>query len=225
VAAVLPPGLEPADEPRATAIVGRWQSNCVGDYEGGSISLAARHGDVEGDYVLAMYMSRDHPILFGRELFGEPKKHARVGLRRQGDRMLGWVERGGTVILEVAVELGPDEGASSEGRRTFNYKARPATDGDGLQEDAILTLAEFDSEVAVSRRGEGSVTVRSTVHDPLGEVPGLGQGAGRYVESDMTVRCRDLVRVDREAFLPYALGRMDDWSALDTVGTLRPPTP
>jgi hypothetical protein len=146
-----------------------------------------------------------------------------VGLRRQGDRMLGWVERCGTIILEVAVELGPDEGASREGRRTFNYKARPATDGAGLQEDAILTLAEFGIEISASRRGAGSVTVRSTVHDPLGDVPILGRGAGRYVESDMTVRCSDLARVDRDAFLPYALGRMDDWSALDTVGTLRPP--
>ncbi len=58
-------------------MIGRWQSNCVGDYCGGAIYVAARHEGVEGDYVLAMYMDADPAIIFGRDLFGEPKKQAR----------------------------------------------------------------------------------------------------------------------------------------------------
>jgi acetoacetate decarboxylase len=52
VQSVLPPGLEPADEPRVRAMIGRWRSNCVADFDGGAIYVAARHGDLEGDYVL-----------------------------------------------------------------------------------------------------------------------------------------------------------------------------
>ena len=81
-AAVLPPPLEPADTPRVTAMVGRWQSNCVGDFYGGAIYVAARHEDVDGSYVLAMYMDGDVPMIYGRDLFGEPKKLARSGLHR-----------------------------------------------------------------------------------------------------------------------------------------------
>ena len=57
-------------------MIGRWQSNCVGDYCGGALYVAARHEGVEGDYVLAMYMDADPAIVFGRDLFGEPKKRA-----------------------------------------------------------------------------------------------------------------------------------------------------
>ena len=41
VAEVLPPPLEPTDTPGVRAMVGRWQSNCVGDFYGGSIYVAA----------------------------------------------------------------------------------------------------------------------------------------------------------------------------------------
>ena len=85
VAEVLPPPLEPADAPAVRAMVGRWQSNCVGDFHGGSIYVSARHDGVEGEYVLAMYMSGDVPTIYGRDLFGEPKKIAESQLMRRGD--------------------------------------------------------------------------------------------------------------------------------------------
>ena len=85
VAAILPPPLEPADEPLISAMVGRWQSNCVGDFYGGAIYVAARHEGVEGSYVLAMYMDDDVPTIYGRDLFGEPKKLAEAELYRSGD--------------------------------------------------------------------------------------------------------------------------------------------
>ena len=37
IKSVLPPGFEPVSEPLVTAMVGRWRSNCVGDYCGGAI--------------------------------------------------------------------------------------------------------------------------------------------------------------------------------------------
>ena len=68
---LLPPGLEPTEEPLMVAMVGRWQSNCVADYDGGALYVAARHGDIAAAYVLAMYMTTDHAIIFGRDLFGD----------------------------------------------------------------------------------------------------------------------------------------------------------
>src|SRR5258708_32567940 len=66
VQSVLPPGLAPAGEPRVRAIIGRWRSHCVADFDGGAIYVAARHGALERDYVLPMYLDRDQPIIFGR---------------------------------------------------------------------------------------------------------------------------------------------------------------
>jgi acetoacetate decarboxylase len=71
VTSVLPPSLEPASEPLVTAMVGRWRSNCVGDYARGAIYLMARHQMIEAPYVLAIYMDADYAIMFGRDFFGE----------------------------------------------------------------------------------------------------------------------------------------------------------
>ena len=48
VSRILPPPLEPADEPLVSAMVGRWRSNCVGDYDGGAIYVSATYDGIEG---------------------------------------------------------------------------------------------------------------------------------------------------------------------------------
>jgi acetoacetate decarboxylase len=213
---VLPPPLEPADAPRVTAMVGRWQSNCVGDFFGGAIYVAARHDGVDGDYVLAMYMDNDVPTIYGRDLFGEPKKIARSGLHRHGERFQGWVERGGVRLIELHGQLETDLGASEAEGVNFNFKARPAADGAGLEEDAILTRATFQTIVTAGREGAGSVVLRGTVHDPLDELPVREVLRGRFLECDLIASCRAVARVPADVFLPYHHGRHDDWSALDT---------
>lgn len=219
VEAVLPPGLEPRDEPRVSAMVGRWRSNCVADFDGGAIYVAARHGDLEGDYVLAMYMDRDVPIIFGRELFGEPKKQAVSRLQRRGSHMAAWIERDGVRLIELEVELGEDLGPVQVDGLNFNYKALPSCDGIGLEDDAILTLATFANDLTVHRTGTGTIALRSTPHDPLGEIEVVSVLGASYTEGDLITSCRAGARVPADEFLPYALGRMDDWSQLDTEAT------
>jgi acetoacetate decarboxylase len=213
---LLPPGLEATETPRVTAMVGRWQSNCVGDFDGGAIYLEARHGELVGDYVLAMYMDRDQPIIYGRELFGEPKKQARSRLHKRGSRMNAYIERYGTRLIELDADLGEDEGPSTGEGVNFNYKAIPATHGIGLEWDAALTCARFESIVRVHRTGPGSVRLGCGVHDPLDEIPVIEVLNARYVEGDLLARAETLAYVPGADFLPYALGRTDDWSALDT---------
>jgi acetoacetate decarboxylase len=213
---LLPPGLESTGTPRVTVMVGRWQSNCVGDFDGGAVYLEARHRDIVGDYVLAMYMDRDQPIIYGRELFGEPKKQATSRLHKRGGHMNGRVDRHGTPLIAIEAELGDDEGASEGEGVNFNYKAIPATHGIGLEWDAALTCARFHSQVRVHRAGQGSVRLGHSVHDPLDELVVVEVLGARYVECDLAARAETLAYVPGADFVPYALGRTDDWSALDT---------
>ncbi|MEQ8660612.1 MAG: acetoacetate decarboxylase family protein, partial [Gammaproteobacteria bacterium] len=187
---LLPPGLETTGTPRVTVMVGRWQSNCVGDFDGGAVYIEARHGDRVGDYVLAMYMDRDQPIIYGRELFGEPKKQATSRLHKSGNRMNGRVDRYGVPLIEIDAELGADEGPSEGDGINFNYKAIPATHGIGLEWDAALTCAYFRSNVRVHRSGRGVVRLGHGVHDPLDELPVVEVSAARYVECDLVARDR-----------------------------------
>jgi acetoacetate decarboxylase len=216
VAHVLPPPLEPADQPRLSAMVGRWQSNCVGDYCGGAIYVGARHDGVEGDYVLAMYMDADPAIIFGRDLFGEPKKQARSQLYRSGTTFRAWIERGGVRLIDIQADLPEELGPSEAEGVNFNFKARPAVSGAGLEEDAILTLATFQTTVHAARAGTGSVAFGATVHDPLDELRVASVLGARFVECDIAAQSRAVTTVPAEQFLPYHHGRHDDWSALDT---------
>jgi len=218
VAALLPPPLEPADEPLLSAMVGRWQSNCVGDFSGGAIYVAARHDGIEGRYVLAMWMDGDVPTIYGRDLFGEPKKLAESRLHRRGNEYSAWLERGGVRLLELhaqlPTELGPSEGTGVN----FNFKARPASNGVGLEEDAILTRATFHSIVRGGRAGTGALTLLGTVHDPVDELPVVSIAGASYVECDLIASCTSVATVPADVFVPYHHGRHDDWSALDTEG-------
>jgi acetoacetate decarboxylase len=216
VRSVLPPGLEPAAEPIASASVGVFRSNCVGNFSGGSIALMARHGAVEAAYVLCMYMTTDHAIVFGRDLFGEPKKQAKIELHRHGDHARGSVERHGVRLIDIAVALGPSRGPGVGRSATFNIKALPAADGNGLESDAILTVAEF--EAVSTDRWDGTATLKlgGTPHDPLDDIPIVAIRSARLIRGDLNARARKLATIPAAAFLPYALGRMDDWSQLDT---------
>lgn len=216
VAEVLPPPLEPTETPAVRAMVGRWQSNCVGDFYGGSVYVAARHEGVEGEYVLAMYMSGDVPTIYGRDLFGEPKKIADSGLMRRGDAFRGWIDRGGVRIMELQGEMSRDTGGFDAEGYNFNFKARPAANGAGLEEDAILTRAKFDVHATASMEGAGSVVLRGTVHDPLDEIPVRSVQRATYTECDLIGQCEAVATTPADVFLPYHHGRHDDWSALDT---------
>lgn len=219
VSHVLPPPLEPVEDPLVVAMVGRWQSNCVADFAGGAIYVASRFRDVEGLYVLAMFMDTDAAIIFGRDLFGEPKKQARSDLRRRGTRFRGWVERHGTTLIDIEADLTTDLGPEQVQGVNFNVKATPSSDGVGLEGDAVLTQAEFDNDLWVNREGEGSLSLKGTVHDPLDEIEVIELVRATYIEGDLIASCRSVASIPADDFVPYAYGRLDDWRALDTETT------
>jgi acetoacetate decarboxylase len=218
VRALLPAELEPGESPRITAQVSRWRSNCVGDFDASAIYVSARHGDVAGDYVLTMFMDSDVPMLFGRDLFGEPKKIGRSTLYRNDGHMTGVLERGGTRLIEIEADLAEDSGPTTVLGRNYNVKYELAPDGSALAGPPTLTMAEFDQQVTVRRR-TSSATLRlgSTVHDPLGDLEVVELLGGVYVETGMKASCVPVRTLDAEAFLPLALGRSDYWPALVTA--------
>jgi acetoacetate decarboxylase len=216
IAEVLPPPLEAAAEPKVRAMVGRWQSNCVGDFFGGAIYVAAKHDGVDGEYVLAMFMDNDIPTIYGRDLFGEPKKIATSNLIRRGDTFRGYVERGGVRLIELGAELGENQGGYEAEGYNFNFKARPAADGKGLEEDAILTRAKFEVHGTAMQEGDGSVTLRGSAHDPLDSIPVRQVLGANYTECDLIGSCQKVATTPADVYLPFHYGRQDDYSALDT---------
>ncbi len=216
VADVLPPGLEPGADPLVTLTVGEFGSNCVGEFAGATFSIAARHGNIEGAYVLTMFMSTDQAIVFGRDLFGEPKKQADVALNIIGNQLRGTVDRDGVRLVDLSISLGEDTGPMRSQGSSFNIKAQPAANGIGLEADAVVTIAEFENELSVNRTGQGTLILDGTIHDPLTDIPIIDIVAAGYIEGELSARARAIGTIPAADFLPYAHGRLDHWPALDT---------
>jgi acetoacetate decarboxylase len=223
VRALLPAELEPGETPRVTAQVSRWRSNCVGDFDASAIYVSARYGDVAGDYVLTMFMDSDVPMLFGRDLFGEPKKIGRSTIYRNDGHMTGVLERGGARLIEIEADLGVDSGPTTVLGRNYNVKYELAPDGSALVGAPTLTMAEFDQQVTLRRRTTAAtLRLGSTVHDPLRDLEVVELLGGVYVETGMKASCAPVGTLDADAFLPLALGRSDYWPALVTARLPQP---
>ena len=61
------------------------------------------------------------------------------------------------------------------------------------------------------------LTLGNTIHDPLAEIEVVEILGAIYVEGDIDSRCRTLATVKAQEFLPYAYGKIDDWTALDNL--------
>ena len=218
VRSILPAELEPGDEPRITAQVSRWRSNCVGDFDASAIYVSARHGDVAGDYVLTMFMDTDVPMLFGRDLYGEPKKLGTSKIYRNDGHMSGHLERGGTRLIEIEADLDEDSGPTLGARTQLQREVRRSlpTAAPRRHPDA----RRWRSSTRRSRcaaRAPATLRLGSTVHDPLGDLEILEVLGGVYVETGMKASCASVAQLDATTFLPLALGRSDYWPALVTA--------
>jgi Acetoacetate decarboxylase (ADC) len=212
---VLPPPLEPVGEPLVSVGVGTFgRSNCVGPFAGGWVDVRARYKGIEASYCLAMPMSTDVAIIFGRELFGEPKKQGRVRLESDGDVMRGTIERLGIPYLAVEARLTEDvpfTGPAESGR--FHFKFMHSADGRGLEFDPIIVHAHFETRLRVAKRGQGKVIFKPSHHDPLTELEILEFRGAMYSEGDVYARAKRIGTVDAKTFLPYAFQNIDDYSA------------
>jgi acetoacetate decarboxylase len=216
IRAVLPPPLEPAGEPLVSVGVGTFgRSNCVGAFAGGWVDVRARYKDIEANYCLAMPMSTDVAIIFGRELFGEPKKQARVRLQSDGDVTRGVVERFGVEYLTVEARLTenvPITGPALGDR--FHFKFLHSADGRGLEFDPIIVHAHFETKLRTVRRGAGKAVFKPSHHDPLAELEILEFRGAVYSEGDTYARAKRIGTVEASRFLPYAFQNIDDYSAI-----------
>jgi acetoacetate decarboxylase len=217
---VLPPGLEPTDEPIVQVdVVEIGRSNCVGSFRGGGLYVQAHHDGNVGNYCLAMPMSTDAAITWGRELFGEPKKRANISLERTGDDIAGRISRYGDPIIEIDATMETTQDVEPDSRTVFHYKYLPDATGKGFQFDPTLVEVTFESDLHRFETGTGSVSLATTEHDPLGEIRVSELIGASYSEADIYSSQENLARVDPEAFLPYAFGngRVDDWLSLDNM--------
>lgn len=214
VAELLPPPLAPAAEPRVTVSISEIaRSNCVGPFNAAAVNVACRFEGREGVYCLSMPMSTDTAVIFGRELYAEPKKLADIQLdQRPGGHVRGTVTRRGIPVIEIRAQFedGFREANVERESRNYYFKFLPSADGLGFAHAPELIEVTHRSVIHRTVRGTGTLTFRESCHDPLIDIPVLSITGVTLSEGDLYTTARVAATVDPAAFMPYAFAKIDD---------------
>jgi len=210
---LLPPPLEPADEPRVSvSVYNIGRSNCVGPFDGASVNLACKYQGEPGLFCVTMPMSTGVAINFGRDLFAEPKKHAEIELIEQNGHAKGTVRRYGLTYIELIGSFdGPMEPVELSGMsHHYYFKHLPAADGYGLASDPELIRVTHVGQTHKAVKGVGSITFRESAHDPLIDIPVLSVGPAALSVGETSTTAEVVAKVPQADFLPYAYAKSDD---------------
>lgn len=223
---LLPPPLEPAEKPIATAFLAHYPKTDFGPpYYEGALFLRATFGGMEGGYCLAMPVTGDLAMAGGREYFGYPKKLANISFKRSGDIVEGYLERHGVRFFNLRVRLTGKASTeefqnivlsdtSDKGTVTYNFKHFPAPELVGFDYNPRLVRERTILRPNVAEWGEAEVTLAHSDHDPWSEVEIVRVLGSAYTIGHNTMLPAELVaETDAATFAPYAFLKWDHWPA------------
>ena len=174
IAAVLPPPIEPGDEPLVKVTVATVDIPGYPTFGAGSFSVRARHEGTDGYYALLMPMTTEQSVIGGRETFGEPKKlgAGRPRPRRRPGRPApvrphGHRDHRGRRPGRPASSSLPD----AETRTDFYFKFLPAPDGKGFDSDPALVYCHRTEQTRKLEAVDGEVLLRESRFDPVADLP------------------------------------------------------
>ncbi len=181
VSELLPEGLKPYSQPAQGGIwISRYSFSTVGIYNEylTVIQVEDEQGDM-GYYIPYIYVTNDSALAAGRELAGAPKKLANIGLVKELDVVMGYLERPTGKRL-VTFVMKPNTRAAGDlidfvlPKPTYLYSVRhlPPIKGKGGVTQLVKWYADIDFHVdpkgeRVIFMGPGNITYDSpSVIDP-----------------------------------------------------------
>jgi acetoacetate decarboxylase len=176
---VLPAPLEPAGRDVVLVHVYRMHdADWFGAYGESAVQIPAAHraSGTAGAYSPLLFVEGDGAVAAGREIYGQPKKAARVRLRARGDLLVGSVRRNGIDVLTATMpyKQRPCTPADLERHGAFrtnlNLKVIPSVSGGtAVRELTARTLADVVVHEAWS--GTGTVELRPNAQAPVHLLP------------------------------------------------------
>lgn len=223
---LLPPPLKPGKRPLVVAFVANYPRTNFGiTYMESALFLRADFNGEEGNYCLSMPVTNDMAMAGGREIYGYPKKIAKIQFSREGDEVKGWAERRGARFFEVNARLmgkfNDDEAqnifaellnlnADSVVVIAYNFKHFPAPEGNSFDYNPRLIREEVEFRPNKIEFGEAEIILRPSDYDPWAEVEILRVlGATYTVGNNSMKKGKVLAEADPLAFAPHAFLKWD----------------
>jgi len=207
VARLLPPPLEPADAPAATIFIAQYPETNLGPgYREAALLLRCRYQGEIGSYCLSMPIESEESRLYnGRDIFGFPKKMARIHLENSEDAASGWVVRHGVRFVEIKAKLAARIPQFPPAVPNFLFKAMPRIDlTPGFDGPVLLCRQQTDITMKSLQIGPAELTLLPSDSDPWAEVEAVKVVSAFYLVSDNTMQPGKVLKeVDGGSYLPY----------------------
>ena len=215
---LIPPPLKPAEKPIVVAYVGNFSRTNWGEpYLECALFLRAIFDGVEGSYCLAMPVTCDIALAYGREIFGFPKKIGSIQLSREDNYVNGWVERRGIRFFELKATLSGKFNTkdaqdifgqtfkSEENRVYYNFKHFPSPDWNTFDYKPRLVKEEVEVHRKSIEIGEVEVVLQSSDYDLWAELEVVRVLGAVYTKTDFSMlKANVIAEVDPTRFVPYS---------------------
>jgi acetoacetate decarboxylase len=182
----LPAPLELAEPPTANLSFYWYPFTTFGPYHETILRLYARHDGKPLTYVEQIFVDAEPPMLAGRELWGFPKKLAKIGFARDADMIVGTLERPAGVRLATMI-VRPEQPLAHvpPSGPTTGLRIIPSAEA-GRPPEAELIAADTEHKIREAWEGTGSISFpdRSTL-DPVSRFPVRKVLKATYLEYDI----------------------------------------
>ncbi len=216
---LLPPPLEQATMPGGLIFIAEYgETNLGPGYREAALFLRCSYQGQPGSYCLSMPIDSDASRLHnGRDIYGFPKKAAKIHLERSAEHARGWVERGGDRFIDLDIALSgtlpdlPPQGP------TYLFKGMPRADLEpGFDGPVFLVRQQTEIEPRSVEIGTPELTLRPSALEPWSELGELQMLMAFVIESsNRMLPGKVLAEVDGAAFLPYYFKMTDMFTAPD----------
>jgi acetoacetate decarboxylase len=191
IEALLPPPLRPSQMPLAALMFGEMPCKETGTFMESGIIVQCIFDNPEtneeevGVYFAYNYVNTEIAQISGREIWGYPRKLAKISLNWRNDTITGKVVRDKTTIYKASCRM-DDEGAWIDSGPNLNAKVIPSPSGEGY-DLAVITAAYLEYTIKNGRSGEVKFEVKGGPNDDLSPVKIETPMIGQYFDCDMLV--------------------------------------
>jgi len=217
VAALLPPGIEPGDEPNVNITIYNVPIQAAPEY-GVVINVNADYGGITGEYTLGIGINQETVIYISQERWGQPKFLADTHYWRMLDNVEARVTHLGHTFIEFKGKIiGAQAPVEECEQNEWWIKCLRDVDFTPGQYDFPPHVVHVNSRygTAFLEKAEGELTLRESKWDPIATLLPMREQISAHLWTPTFL--------DRKITLAGALDAEEFWPFADTIGGSRWP--
>lgn len=183
---IIPEPLKAGSANLGLVVIAYYPKTSIGPYYESFLWVQAIHGNQIGFYCPYIYVTTDAALAAGREIWGFPKKIAKINISKENNKIVGLVERKGVELIKIEANI-IGEGTFPEIPKRV-YTLKQMIRGDGTDYD-MRYIVETGLEWTVKqlKNCTGTLEFKSSSEDPLGELKPISTIGILFIRMNFTL--------------------------------------